>query len=101
MSTFKTTSGDYTIICQDGLGNLTVDSKTLAASGNITANGVSATDVNATTRFGLPVYADDAARDAAIPSPQPGMMVFVTGGEGQGLQVRGATSWNPVATTGF
>jgi hypothetical protein len=66
-------------------------------SGNLTAPGIiSAVNVNATTSFGLPVYATDAARDTAIPSPQPGMMVFVTGGEGAGLQVRGATQWNPV-----
>jgi hypothetical protein len=66
-------------------------------SGNLTAPGIiSATNVNATNSFGLPVYATDAARDTAIPSPQPGMMVFVTGGEGAGLQVRGATQWNPV-----
>jgi hypothetical protein len=66
-------------------------------SGNLTAPGtISAANVNATTSFGLPVYATDAARDTAIPSPQPGMMVFVTGGEGAGLQVRGATQWNPV-----
>ena len=65
--------------------------------GNLEAPGiVSATNVNATTSFGLPVYATDAARDIAIPSPQPGMMIFVTGGEGAGLQVRGATEWNPV-----
>jgi hypothetical protein len=65
--------------------------------GNLEAPGiVSATNVNATTSFGLPVYATDAARDIAIPSPQPGMMIFVTGGEGAGLQVRGATQWNPV-----
>jgi hypothetical protein len=69
-------------------------------TGNLSAPGtISATNVNATTSVGLPVYATDAARDSAIPSPQPGMMVFVTGGEGQGLQVRGATAWNPVTGT--
>ena len=66
-------------------------------TGNLSAPGtISATNVNATTSFGLPVYATNAARDSAIPSPQPGMMVFVSSGEGAGLQVRGATQWNPV-----
>jgi hypothetical protein len=72
------------------------------SSSNVTFNEVSVTGnisantVNATTSFGLPVYATEAARDTAIPSPQPGMMVFVSSGEGAGLQVRGATQWNPV-----
>ena len=69
-------------------------------SGNLTAPGIiSATNVNATTSFGLPVYATDAARDTAIPSPQTGMMVYVSGGEGAGLQVRGANNWNTVSQT--
>ena len=70
---------------------------TFSANGNLEAPGtISANSVNATNHFRLPVYATDAARDSAIPSPQPGMMVFVTAGEGAGLQVRGATQWNPV-----
>ena len=70
---------------------------TFSANGNLEAPvTISANSVNATNHFRLPVYATDAARDSAIPSPQPGMMVFVTTGEGAGLQVRGATQWNPV-----
>lgn len=45
----------------------------------------------------LAVYADTTARDAAIPSPAPGMMIYVTG---TGMQVYGATQWNTVAGTG-
>jgi hypothetical protein len=30
--------------------------------------------------FKLPVYADDAARDAAIPAPEVGMIVFMLNG---------------------
>lgn len=44
----------------------------------------------------LPVYANTGARDAAIPSPTPGLQVFVTG---TGMQVRGATAWNTIAGT--
>ena len=73
---------------------------TFSADGNLTAPGtISANTVNATNSFGLPVYATDAARDTAIPSPQTGMMVYVSGGEGAGLQVRGANNWNTVSQT--
>jgi hypothetical protein len=47
--------------------------------------------------FGLPVYADATARDAAITTPTAGMLVYVTG---TGMQVRGATSWNTIAGSG-
>lgn len=45
----------------------------------------------------LAVYADTTARDSAITSPTPGMMIYVTG---VGMQVRGATSWNTIAGSG-
>lgn len=70
---------------------------TFSVDGNLQAPGtVSAPNINATNHFMLPVYATEAARDSAITSPQPGMMVYVSSGEGAGLQVRGATQWNPV-----
>ena len=73
---------------------------TFSANGNLEAPGtISANSVNATNQFRLPVYATDAARDSAIPSPQPGMMVYVSSGEGAGLQVRGANNWNTVSQT--
>lgn len=63
----------------------------VSATGNITGNNVSTS-----TSFGLPVYANTSVRDSAIASPQPGMIIFVTG---TGMQVRGATAWNTVAGT--
>ncbi len=45
----------------------------------------------------LAVYANATVRDAAITSPAPGMMIYVTG---TGMQVRGATSWNTIAGSG-
>jgi len=60
-------------------------------SGNITGN-----NLNTTTSLGLAVYANTTVRDSTISSPQPGMMIFVTG---TGLQVRGTSAWNTVAGT--
>ena len=62
-----------------------------AISGNLTGN-----NLNTTTSLGLAVYANTTVRDSTIASPQPGMMIFVTG---TGLQVRGASAWNTVAGT--
>lgn len=62
-----------------------------AISGNLTGN-----NLNTTTSLGLAVYANTTVRDSTITSPQPGMMIFVTG---TGLQVRGASVWNTVAGT--
>ena len=62
-----------------------------AISGNITGN-----NLNTTTSLGLAVYANTTVRDSTITSPQPGMMIFVTG---TGLQIRGASAWNTVAGT--
>jgi hypothetical protein len=44
------------------------------SSGNISTTG----SVNIGSFLQLPVYADGSARDAAIPNPRPGMMVYVT-----------------------
>lgn len=44
----------------------------------------------------LPRFANISARDLAIPSPAPGMMIYV---DGTGMQVRGATQWNTVPGT--
>ena len=62
-----------------------------AISGNLTGN-----NLNTTTSLGLAVYANTTVRDSTITSPQPGMMIFVTG---TGLQIRGASAWNTVAGT--
>ncbi len=45
----------------------------------------------------MAVYANATVRDAAITSPTPGMMIYVTG---TGMQIRGATSWNTVTGSG-
>lgn len=45
----------------------------------------------------LAVYADTIARDTMIPSPAPGMTIYVTG---VGMQVYGATQWNTIAGSG-
>ncbi len=45
----------------------------------------------------LAVYANTTVRDSSITSPQPGMMIYVSG---TGMQVRGATSWNTIAGSG-
>jgi filamentous hemagglutinin len=43
---------------------------------------LSASSLSATTFLQLPVFASNGARDAGITSPQPGMMIFVTDGDG-------------------
>ena len=47
----------------------------LDSAGVVTSNAFSATKY-----FKLPVYADDTARLAAIPTPAAGMMVFMSTG---------------------
>ena len=85
---------DSTIMVDAVDNSMFADSATFgqaSIAGNISAN-----NVNSTTSFGLPVYANATVRDSSIASPQPGMMIFVTG---TGLQVRGAAAWNTVAGT--
>ncbi len=55
------------------------------------------TSVNLGSSFQLAVYANATVRDNTITSPQPGMIIYVTG---TGMQVRGATSWNTIAGSG-
>jgi hypothetical protein len=88
----------------------------ITATGNITANNITGSSANVTitanafvTTFDttglvtfpgpmkLAVYANTTVRDSSIPSPSPGMMIYVTG---TGMQVRGATSWNTIAGSG-
>ena len=91
------------------LGNLSVpavitnsissdDSTFVTIADGLDVNGdITADSVTVTNYFGLPVYANTTERNSAIASPQPGMMIYVTG---TGMQVRGATAWNTVAGTG-
>lgn len=48
----------------------------LTVSGNTTTNNITANKVSSSVAMQLAVYANDGARDSAIPSPQRGMMVF-------------------------
>jgi hypothetical protein len=55
------------------------------------------TSINLGSSFQLAVYANSTVRDSTITSPQPGMMIYVTG---TGMQVRGATQWNTITGSG-
>ncbi len=55
------------------------------------------TSINLGSSFQLAVYANTTVRDSAITSPQPGMMIYVTG---TGMQVYGATQWNTITGSG-
>jgi hypothetical protein len=81
---------DDSTIMVDAIDNVLYAGRA-AISGNLTGN-----NLNTTTSLGLAVYANTTVRDSTITSPQPGMMIFVTG---TGLQVRGASAWNTVAGT--
>jgi hypothetical protein len=67
------------------------------SGGNISnINFITGNVVSLSTYIQSAVYANTTVRDSAIASPQPGMIIYVTG---TGLQVRGATSWNTVSGT--
>ena len=85
-------SGTLTVnqITSDDSSFVTVEDG-LDVNGDVTADSVAVSGY-----FNLPVYANTTVRDSSITSPQPGMMIFVTG---TGMQVRGATAWNTVAGT--
>ena len=80
-----------------------VNVKSISATGNISGSYISAAGnitgsyISANGPVSLPVYANATVRDATITSPQPGMIIYVTG---TGMQVRGATSWNTVTGSG-
>ena len=60
-------------------GNANVAAYLPAYTGNVSSGNISTTgSVNIGSFLQLPVYADGAARDAAIPNPHPGMVVYVT-----------------------
>jgi hypothetical protein len=66
MSTTKRISGDYIIETVTPGSSVTITTDHVVLDGDVTVG-----------RFiQLPVYADNAARDAAIPVPAAGMMVF-------------------------
>jgi len=87
------TNGGGEIIDLDGNNNKI----RLSVSGAPNAMQVTNTVVQASLPVQLSTYASNAARDTAISSPQPGMMIYVSG---SGMQVRGATAWNLIAGSG-
>jgi hypothetical protein len=85
-------------------GNVNVTGNVTGSSSNVTlVSGSYSWTFDNTSAVSFPgparlaVYANATARDAAITSPQTGMMVYVTG---VGMQVRGATAWNTITGTG-
>lgn len=86
------------------IGNISITGNVQGTSANVTlvagAYSTVFNNVGTATFPGavqLAVYANTTVRDIAIPSPNPGMMIYVTG---TGMQVRGATSWNTIAGSG-
>jgi len=67
-------------------------------AGYFVGNGAGLTGIAGTQNaFQLAVYANTSTRDSTISTPNPGMVIYVTG---IGMQVRCATSWNTVAGSG-
>jgi hypothetical protein len=91
MSIYKRVSGNLVVQTVGNTDSVTFQSVT-ANTANVIIEGALAVN----SRFQLPVFANSTARDAAITSPAPGMVVYITG---TGMQVRGATSWNTVSGT--
>lgn len=86
------------------IGNISITGNVQGTSANVTlVAGAYSTvfdNIGTATLPGplqLAVYANTTVRDTAIPSPTPGMMIYVTG---TGMQVRGATGWNTIAGSG-
>lgn len=72
--------GDLTISLADGTGTL-VDKAKVTAKGLSVLNGA----------LKLPVYADATARDAALTTPEAGMLVFLTAGAKIQINTNGTT----------
>lgn len=101
-------TGNSAVVTEAGGLNLQAGRDTLS-SGNVTITAVNTGVAINTWTFNntgvmtmpgpaqLAVYANATVRDSSITSPQPGMMIYVTG---TGMQVRGATSWNTIAGSG-
>jgi hypothetical protein len=87
------TNGGGETVWMDGNNNKV----RMSVTGAPDALTVQSTSVQALLPFQLRVYPNTGSRDAAITSPTPGMMVYVTG---LGMQVYGATQWNTIAGSG-
>lgn len=73
-------------------------------SGIETVGSLSANTVTALSFIQLPVYASNAARDVGVAAPQPGVMCFVTDGDGAGTPVtqiyaNAGTGWQSVTVS--
>lgn len=79
MTTYKRVSGDYVIQSLNSSDTVQIDSNNVGMSGNLTAQGnVAGSNISASVALKTAVFADSTARDAAIPSPAAGMIVYVT-----------------------
>jgi hypothetical protein len=92
MSIYKRVAGNLVIQTVGATDTVTFEGST-ANVANVVVDGT----LTVNNSFQLPVFVDASARDAAISSPAPGMIVYVTG---VGMQVRGATSWNTISGSG-
>jgi len=86
------------------IGNISITGNVTGTSPNVTlVAGSFSTVFDNTGKATFPgpmqlaVYDNTTVRDSQITSPQPGMVIYVTG---TGMQVRGATSWNTIAGSG-
>jgi predicted acyltransferase (DUF342 family) len=92
------------VTAQNFIGNISITGNVTGTSSNVTLVAGSYSTVfdnTGTATFPgamqLAVYANTTVRDSSITSPQPGMMIYVTG---TGMQVRGETSWNTITGSG-
>lgn len=92
--------GIPSILPRDIKGSVFTDTSTQVIDGQtgaVNTPSVDAGQVTASTFFQLPIYADDTARLAAIPSPSKGMMIFMESGTAPAAtnvaQVFDGTNW--------
>ena len=100
VNSIQALSGNLTItgnLDGDITGSVFADDSTRiidGTDGSITATSVA---ISNTGYLQMPVYANDAARSAAIPTPATGMMIFVQNGTSplavDALQVYNGTAW--------
>jgi hypothetical protein len=72
-------------------GSAITTSGNISATGNVISNRVTANTITTNTTLTLAVYADDTARNTAIPTPAAGMLIFNTAAAT--FQGYNGTSW--------
>jgi hypothetical protein len=88
--------GDATNIFMANVNSTTTAAGNLRAGGSISATGnIIGNNISTTTAFRLPVYANIAARNAAISSPAIGMLVVV----GTTYQGYNGSAWGNITLT--